>query len=467
MILSAPSEHVLDVNEMNALQQHLQQLSSFDQDTGLLNYDAMLADINREITNAGPLSLAASFIEIRIRGLSRIGEAYGRKAIGSVIRQLAERLALAPIKNRILARIDHKSFGVFLFDVGDPVLALQTAKQLVALCSRPVPWGDHMLNVEAIAGVAMTTDADQDAATLLHHAGLALRASSENGSPGYSFFDPAEARAAKRRNDLVAIVAKAVEQNQFEMVYQPFFAFNSGKLVGFEALMRLKHPEFGHISPGEFIPIAEETGLISKLGAWCIEDSCRTAAEWPSHLVVAINFSPAQFYSGTLLAEVNSALVHTQFPAYRLDIEITEGTFLKDQELVLSQLNSLRDMGCSIALDDFGTGYSSLSYLWQFPFSKLKIDRSFIHALDTTPKAPSILQSIIDLGRNLGIEVTAEGIETTDQMRTLRNLNCDYLQGFLCGVPTAKSNLAAIILRNFSETLKEENAKLSKIRVIR
>ena len=159
--------------------------------------------------------------------------------------------------------------------------------------------------------------------------------------------------------------------------------------------------------------------------------------------------------------------MHTQFPAYRLDIEITEGTFLKDQELVLSQLNSLRDMGCSIALDDFGTGYSSLSYLWQFPFSKLKIDRSFIHALDTTPKAPSILQSIIDLGRNLGIEVTAEGIETTDQMRTLRNLNCDYLQGFLCGVPTAKSNLAAIILRNFSETLKEENAKLSKIRVIR
>jgi EAL domain-containing protein (putative c-di-GMP-specific phosphodiesterase class I)/GGDEF domain-containing protein len=467
MILPAPSEHVLDVNEMNTLQRHLQQLSSYDQDTGLLNYDAMLADINTEITKAGPLPLAASLVEIRIRGLSRIGEAYGRKAIGSVIRQLAERLALAPIKNRILARIDHKSFGVFLSDVGDPVLALQTAKQLVALCSRPVPWGDHMLNVEALAGVAMTTDTDQDAATLLHHAGLALRASAENGSPGYSFFDPAEARAAKRRNDLVAIVAKAVEQNQFEMVYQPFFAFNSGKLVGFEALMRLKHPEFGHISPGEFIPIAEETGLISKLGAWCIEDACRTAAEWPSHLVVAINFSPAQFYSGTLLAEVNSALVHTQFPAYRLDIEITEGTFLKDQELVLSQLNSLRDMGCSIALDDFGTGYSSLSYLWQFPFSKLKIDRSFIHALDTTPKAPSILQSIIDLGRNLGIEVTAEGIETTEQMRTLRNLNCDYLQGFLCGVPTAKSNLAAIILRNFSETLKEENAKLSKIRVIR
>ncbi len=467
MILSDPLERTQEAHEINSLRKHLQQLSSYDQDTGLPNYEALLGDINAEIAKAGPQPLGATFIEIRIKGLSRIGEAYGRKTIGSVIRQLAERLERAPVENRIIGRIDHKSFGIFLYKVSDPVLALQTAKQLVALCSRPVPWGEHMLNIEAIAGVALTTDTAQDAATLLHHAGLALRASSESGSPGYAFFDPAEAQAAKRRSDLVSIVTKAVEENQFEMVYQPFFAFNSGKLVGFEALMRLKHPEFGNIGPDEFIPIAEETGLISRLGAWCIDDVCRTAVEWPPHLVVGVNFSPAQFYTGTLLAEVNSALERTQFPAHRLDIEITEGTFLKDQELVLSQLNALRAMGCVITLDDFGTGYSSLSYLWQFPFSKLKIDRSFIHALDTTPKAPSILKSIIDLSRNLGIEVTAEGIETVEQMVTLRNLNCDYLQGFLCGKPTTKANLAAIILKNFSDTLGQENAALSKIRVIR
>lgn len=466
-MISDPLAHAPDAPEMSSLRKQLQQLSIYDQDTGLPNHEALLGDINAEIAKAGPQPLSATFIEIRIKGLSRIGEAYGRKTIGSVIRQLAERLQRAPVENRIIGRIDHKSFGIFLYRVSDPVLALQTAKQLVALCSRPVPWGDHMLNIEAIAGVALTTGTVQDAATLLHHAGLALRASSESGSPGYAFFDPAEAQAAKRRSDLVSIVTKAVEQNQFEMVYQPFFAFNSGKLVGFEALMRLKHPEFGNIMPTEFIPISEETGLISRLGAWCIEEVCRTAVEWPSHLVVGVNFSPAQFYTGTLLAEVNSALQRTQFPAYRLDIEITEGTFLKNHELVLSQLNALRGMGCAITLDDFGTGYSSLSYLWQFPFSKLKIDRSFIHALDTTPKAPSILKSIIDLSRNLGIEVTAEGIETVEQMATLRNLNCDYLQGFLCGLPTAKANLAAIILKNFSDTLAQENAALSKIRVIR
>ncbi len=467
MILSDSFERAQDAQEISSLRKHLQQLSRYDQDTGLPNYEALLGDINAEIAKASPQPLGATFIEIRIKGLSRIGEAYGRKTIGSAIRQLAERLERAPVQNRIIGRIDHRSFGIFLYDVSDPVLALQTAKQLVGLCSRPVPWGDHMLSIEAIAGVALTTDTVQDATTLLHHAGLALRASAESGSPGYAFFDPAEAATAKRHNDLVAVVAQAVEQNQFEMVYQPFFAFKTGKLVGFEALMRLKHPEFGNIGPNEFIPIAEETGLISRIGAWCIDDVCRTAVEWPSHLVAAVNFSPAQFYTGNLLAEVNAALTRTQFPAYRLDIEITEGTFLKGQELVLSQLNALRGMGCSIALDDFGTGYSSLSYLWQFPFSKLKIDRSFIHALDTTPKAPSILKSIIDLSRNLGIEVTAEGIETVEQMVTLRNLNCDYLQGFLCGGPTTKANLAAIILKNFSDTLRQDNAALSKIRVIR
>ena len=171
MILSDPSERAQEAQEISSLRKHLQQLSSYDQDTGLPNHEALLGDINAEIAKAGPRPLGATFIEIRIKGLSRIGEAYGRKTIGSVIRQLAERLERAPVKNRIIGRIDHKSFGIFLYDVSDPVLALQTAKQLVALCSRPVPWGDHMLNIEAIAGVALTTDTVQDAATLLHHAG--------------------------------------------------------------------------------------------------------------------------------------------------------------------------------------------------------------------------------------------------------------------------------------------------------
>ena len=461
MTLSSATEQSPNSEEMEVLRERLARLSRLDLDTGLLNLDAMVSLMNVQIAEAQSSNVNAAFIEIRINGLSRIGEVYGRKAIGSVIHELAERLEKADITHPIIGRVDHKSFGIFLSEIDDAIVALQTAKELVAICTKPMIWDGHNLAVDAIAGVALTSETDHDAVTLIHNASLALRASSEIGSPGYSFYNPEDAPIAKRKNDLISAIARAVELEQFELVYQPFFDFKTGGLAGFEALMRLKHLELGVIPPNEFIPIVEEIGLISKLGAWCIEEACRTATMWPSHLVVAVNFSPAQFYTGALLKEVNLALQRAQFPAYRLEVEITEGTLLADQELVLAQLNSLRDMGCSIALDDFGTGYSSLSYLWQFPFSKLKIDRSFVQAMDTTPKAPGILKSIIDLSRNLGLKVTAEGIETMEQMVTIRNLKCDYLQGYLCGKPTSKSNLAAIILKNFAEMLSVKNGDTS------
>lgn len=456
------------------LEEHLQYWANHDQETGLMSHDALHYVINAELSKPAGQKPCAALIEIRIHGLPTISDVYGRKAASTVIRQVAERLAEYPIADRRIGRIDHKSFGFFLTKVSDPVIALQTAKQLTALCAQDLTWGEHKLHIEAFAGVALADEENINAQKLFHHASLALKTSIKNGSPSYSFFNPEDAEAAKRRNDLIAIVSEAVDRKLFELVYQPFFDLKSGVLLGFEALMRLKHSEQGVISPIEFIPIAEEIGLISKLGAWCIEEACSTAAQWPSHLIVAVNFSAAQFHTGTLLAEVNHALERTMFPAYRLEVEITEGTILKDEELVLSQLNALRDMGCSIALDDFGTGYSSLSYLWQFPFSKLKMDRSFIQAMDSTAKAISILKSIVDLSRNLGLKVTAEGIETPEQMQVLRGLGCDYVQGYLFGRPTAKPDLAAIILKNFSETLAPPAreaavpiAATQKIRIIR
>ena len=226
-------------------------------------------------------------------------------------------------------------------------------------------------------------------------------------------------------------------------------AFDSGKLVGFEALMRLRHPEFGQISPSEFIPIAEDNGLISRLGAWCIEDVCRTAVEWPSHLIAAVNFSPAQFYSGTLLALVNQALERTKFPAYRLDIEITEGTFMRDQELVLSQLNSLRDMGCSIALDDFGTGYSNLGYLRRFNASKLKIDKSFVTALGVSERDEPLVRAMVQMAHSLNLQTIAEGVETEHQLDYLTNQMCDEVQGYYYYKPMPAAEIEAILLKQY------------------
>jgi EAL domain-containing protein (putative c-di-GMP-specific phosphodiesterase class I)/GGDEF domain-containing protein len=447
-----------NTQESNALDKYLQLLARQDQETGLLNYEAFCAAINVELARAAAKGPSSTLVEIKIRGLNRISDGYGRKATSFSVRVLAERLGALSIADAIIGRIDHKSFGVFLCQTADPVAALNIVKDMLRTCGEPFVWEGHVLNCEAIAGIAITGREDLDALTLLHHAGLALRATASHAGPSYSFFNPQDALAAKRRNELMGVVSRAVADRSFHLVYQPFFSFATGKLAGFEALMRLRHPSFGNVSPVEFIPIAEEMGLIKKLGAWVFEEACETAADWPSQLTISVNCSPAQFYTGMLISDVNHALAKTEFPSYRLEIEITEGTILKDEELVLSQLNTLSDMGCPIALDDFGTGYSSLSYLWKFPFSKLKIDRSFIHVLDSTPKAPGILRSIMDLSRNLGLEVTAEGIETTEQMETLRDLDCDYLQGYLCGKPTEKADLAAVILKNFSEILAQKGA---------
>jgi EAL domain-containing protein (putative c-di-GMP-specific phosphodiesterase class I) len=291
---------------------------------------------------------------------------------------------------------------------------------------------------------------------LLENVGLALKSANEKSGAGYSFFNPALAQIAKRKADVMQALNDGNDKQNFKLNYQPFYNTKTGELCGFEALMRLDHAELGMVSPAEFIPVAEESGAINKLGAWALAEACSEAAKWPNHLTVAVNISPEQFYSGTLITDVHNALELSSFPAYRLELEITESTMLKDSEMVLSQLNSLRDMGCAIVLDDFGTGYSSLSYLWKFPFSKLKIDRSFVQALDSTHLVRGMLRSIIDLSRNIGLKITAEGIETPEHVELLREYACDYLQGFLIGKPTSTQELPAVIIKNFASQLLEQ-----------
>jgi EAL domain-containing protein (putative c-di-GMP-specific phosphodiesterase class I) len=284
--------------------------------------------------------------------------------------------------------------------------------------------------------------------------GAPHRRGQEQGTPGYGFFNAEIAGDARRRVAVQRAVADAVTAQSFRLDFQPIYSIRTGELNGFEALIRLHDAELGAVSPAEFIPIAEQAGLINRIGAWCLQEACRVAAQWPPHLVVSVNLSPAQFYSGSLISDVHQALQESQFPAYRLEVEITEGTLLKDSEIVLQQLGVLREMGLAVALDDFGTGYSSLSYLWKFPFSKLKIDRSFVWALDETQSAKGILRSIIKLGHGLGLTITAEGIENAKQLATLRDLGCDLAQGYLLDRPARVSDLAGIILRNFAKGLQ-------------
>jgi diguanylate cyclase (GGDEF)-like protein len=446
------------------LERDIAHLKRHDQLTGLLNRSAFMSQVD-ELLNAQDRSVTQSaMLEFGVRGLPRLTGSLGRHASDYIVSALASRLNQDPHLGGICCRLDYWSFAVFLPTVVDALQAMSEAKRLIGKLTEPVDWVDRHISLDVCAGVALSNQGEYDATSLLQNAGLAQKAAAERGSNSYSFFNPALAQASRRRAEVQLAIGEAIAKDQLSLNYQPVFSLQKNNLVGFEALLRFDHPELGRVSPVEFIPVAEETGAITKIGAWALAEACRTAINWPSHMTVAVNISPEQFYNGALLSDVHNALELSSFPAYRLEIEVTESTLLKDSEVVISQLNSLREMGCTIVMDDFGTGYSSLSYLWKFPFSKLKIDRSFILALSNTPMVKGMLKAIIDLSRNIGLKVTAEGIETADQAEIVRGFGCDFVQGYLCGRPVPESEIAAIIIRNFSDQLRQpQQAPLDQI----
>ena len=439
------------------LERDIAHLIRHDQLTGLMNRASFVHDVDLIIKNSNLEANKGAMIEINIKGLPRITGSLGRHVGDYAVSALAARLNLWRAPDSLCCRLDYWSFAVFIPKISEPLEALTAAKRIIETLGQSIDWVDRKLTLEVSAGVALTSNEERDGASLLQNAGLALKMALDRPGAGYGFYNPAMAQAAKRRADVLNALHDAIEHQYMHLNFQPFFKSSTGDLIGFEALMRLTHPEMGVISPGEFIPVAEESGLINRLGAWALAEACRVAADWPSHLTVAVNISPEQFYSGTLLTDVHNALELSSFPAYRLEAEVTESTMLKDTEMVLQQLTTLRDMGSAIVLDDFGTGYSSLSYLWKFPFSKLKIDRSFVQALETTPMVRGMLQSIIGLSRNLGLKITAEGIETQGHVEALREFNCDYVQGYLTGRPATAGDVPGIILKNFAEQLRPQS----------
>ena len=433
----------------------VQHLKKHDPLTGLLNRSAFTSKVDEVLAGLDHKKTQSAMIECGVHGLPRLSGSLGRHASDYIISALASRLNLDPPKRALCCRLDYWSFAVFLPEVEDALKAMGEAKNLIGKLTEPVDWVDRRIAMDVCAGVALSNQGEHDASSLMQNAGLAQKSARERGSHSYSFFNPALAQAARRKSEVQLAIGESIAKNQLSLHYQPVFNLQNGALVGFESLMRFDHPDLGRVSPAEFIPVAEETGAIAKIGAWALVEACRTAINWPSHMTVAVNISPEQFYNGSLLSDVHNALELSSFPAYRLEVEVTESTMLKDSETVISQLNSLREMGCTIVMDDFGTGYSSLSYLWKFPFSKLKIDKSFIHALDSTPMVKGMLKSIIDLSRNIGLKVTAEGIETAEQADIVRGFGCDMVQGYLCGRPVPEAEVAAVIIKSFSEQMKK------------
>ncbi len=436
------------------LEDDVNRLLTLDQLTGLLNRSAFMTRVDAHFKAAGDHPPLAAMIEFGLTGLPRLAGSLGRHVGDYMVSALAARLHTVVEPHTLCCRLDYRSFAVFVPVLADPLEAMTRAKSLLNALIEPIDWVDRKLTIDIGAGVALSSPTELDAVTLLQNAGLAYKSATERGGPGYAFFNPTLSQASRRKVDVLTAVHEALEHHYLSLNYQPYFNSQSGELAGFEALLRLKHPGLGFISPTEFIPVAEDAGLISKIGAWAMAEACRTAVHWPQHLTVAVNVSPEQFLDGTLLTDVHNALELSSFPAYRLEVEITESTMMGDADVVLSQLESLRDMGCPIVLDDFGTGYSSLSYLWKFPFSKLKIDRSFITAMEQKPRVRGMLSSIMSLSRNLGLKVTAEGIETPEQAAIIQDIQCDYIQGYLTGRPVPAQDIPAFIMSRFAKEIK-------------
>ena len=334
-------------------------------------------------------------------------------------------------------------------DATHPGAAAALAARLIAAVAEPFDIDGHRLSVGLSIGIATFPDSGKDAAELGRNADIALYRAKDSGRNTFRVFDPTMDRQQQARflleQDLRAAVAPPGPYGNFHLDFQPVFDMRStnarhGKVAGFEALLRWPHSSRGLVSPTEFVPLAEATGLILPLGRWVLEAACQEAARWPAPLRVAVNLSPLQFREDGLLQAVTAALARTGLPPERLELEVTEGLLLEDSGEVLQTMYALQDLGISISLDDFGTGHAGLSYLRRFPFDKVKIDRSFIHNLREDSQSGAIVEAILLLTRRLGLDVVAEGVETEVQLNLLRHLHCPMVQGYLTGRPMAAAD---------------------------
>ena len=366
-------------------------------------------------------------------------------AIGDEVLELAEkRLQAAVREHEIVIRLPGDEFVVLLYAVESVMRAGAAADRLNDLLQRVYLVDGEVVNVTACMGLALAPEDGAHAEQLLQRAGAALQCAKNAGIGLVQFFEPAMEENRKKRHSLSLDLRKALLLQQFEMHYQPQVDMQTQTLTGFEALLRWRHPDLGWISPMEFIPIAEEIGLMGMIGDWVLRTACDQAAELPDHLVIAINASPVQFKSGLFAQAVEAALVRAGIHGSRIEIEITEGLLLKNEATVVAALHDLHRMGVRLAMDDFGTGYSSLGQLAKLPFDKIKIDRSLVGG---TAKERAIVRAIATLGEGIGMATVAEGIETPTQLAHAEADGCNAAQGYFFGRPAPARDLPSLLER--------------------
>jgi diguanylate cyclase (GGDEF)-like protein len=389
----------------------------------------------------------AAPVAIHCVGLDKfksVNDTLGHPVGDGLLIKVAERIRSAVRGDDMIARLGGDEFAVIQTACERPA-AEALASRLVDLLSRTYIAAGHMISIGASVGVALAPNDGDEAVTLLKHADLALHRAKADGRGRFRFFQVGMDSDMETRRLLEMDLRKALALSEFEIFYQPQVNVDTKTLLGFEALLRWRSPARGLVSPGVFIPLAEEIGLIGRIGDWVLRTACHEAAAWPSPVSISVNVSPLQFRDGKLVQAVISALAVSGLDSSRLDLEITEGALMDNTEESLNVLRELKALGVLLSMDDFGTGYSSLSYLQKYPFDKIKIDQSFVRGADHSAGSGAIVRAVAALGKSLGMTTVAEGVETEQQLDRVRAAGCTVVQGYLTGRPVPAVEAASLV----------------------
>ena len=437
-----------DISEAKAQAERFDYLVHHDQLTNLPNRLALDDHLGRLLDGTAPGINRLALMIIDLDNFKTVNDSLGHHAGDRLLAELARRMAAEMNRTNRLFRLGGDEFVVVVDQIEREAVVIDLVDRLFKAMARPCEIDGHHLRCSPSIGITRYPEDGRDALTLMRNADSAMYAAKAAGRNNHQFFTASMNAAANKRLHLESELWRALAENQLVLHYQPQIDLLSGKVVGVEALVRWKHPLRGMIPPADFIPVAEACGLILPLGHWVLLTACRQVRTWLDAGIdmgeMAVNISAHQFRQPEFVPMVQGILAESGLPAERLELEITESTVMHGVDAAIQTLAKLRAMGVRLAIDDFGTGYSSLAYLRQFPLDRLKIDRSFLADVDTNPEAASLVRSIVMLGRSLGLQLVAEGVESFAQAEFLRTLECERVQGFLFYQPVSAEEVVGL-----------------------
>ena len=433
---------VRDLRERRSAEERMRYLAEHDGLTGLPNRNAMLARLAHALDRVSASGESLAVVCVDLDHFKEANDVHGHQAGDTVLKAAAARLQEAVTAPSFAARLGGDEFVVVQIAAGDqPAAAAELASNLLETLSRPTTHEGQGVTVGASLGISLYPDDGATGETLLVNADMALYRAKEDGRGAFRFFKREMDETIRERRNMARELRGAIASEELVLHYQPLARAEDGEICGFEALVRWNHPTRGLVPPLDFIPIAEECGMIGPIGEWVLRQACADAAAWEKPLRIAVNLSPIQLQQVTLPNLVHEVLLETGLAPQRLELEITESALFKDYQRALDVLRRLKALGVRIAMDDFGTGFSSLSTLQSFPFDKIKIDKSFVENIHRHERATVIVRAVLGLGRSLQIPVTAEGVETEAQLQFLRDEACDEVQGYAIGRPAPSGSL--------------------------